>query len=286
MKAVDLASLEIRMSRSENLPVLPQAAGAVLKLADNPDTTPKELERAVERDSAMTAKLLRVANSAYYGSAKIPTLGRAISFLGLNTVRSVVVSIAMQQLVSGKTQAPSFDRLQFWRHSLATATAARILAKIMLPVKAEEVYCAGMVHDVGFLAMDRFMPAELQSVLDAAKRGDVSFLEVEMEANGFTHAMVGGVLAQRWGLSSLIKHAIEFHHNPLDDADYYETTSIVAAANALAYQAGFPNHCRPESTELPPDVATTIDLPEEQLALVRQVTAQEVAKAEAAFKVA
>lgn len=283
---MDLASLEIRMSRSENLPVLPQAAGAVLKLADSPDTTPKELEKAVERDAAMTAKLLRVANSAYYGSAKIPTLGRAISFLGINTVRSVVVSIAMQQLVQGKNQAPSFDKLDFWRHCLATATAARVLAKIMLPVKAEEIYCAGMVHDVGFLAMDRFMPAELQAVLDASRRTDVPFQEIELEINGFTHAMVGAVLAERWGLSTLIKHAIEFHHNPLDDADYYETTNLVASANALAYQAGYPNRCRPASDELPPDVEATVELTNEQLELIRQMTAEEVAKAEAAFNVA
>ena len=283
---MDLASLEIRMSRSENLPVLPQAAGAVLKLVDSPDATPKELEKAIERDAAMTAKLLRVANSAYYGSAQIPTLGRAISFLGINTVRSVVVSIAMQQLVQGKNQAPSFDKLDFWRHCLATATAARVLAKIMLPVKAEEIYCAGMVHDVGFLAMDRFMPAELQAVLDASRRTDVPFQEIELEINGFTHAMVGAVLAERWGLSTMIKHAIEFHHNPLDDAAFYETTNLVASANALAYQAGYPNRCRPASDELPPDVKATVELKNEQLELIRQMTAQEVAKAEAAFNVA
>ncbi|MBC8065896.1 MAG: HDOD domain-containing protein, partial [Chlorobia bacterium] len=137
---VNLQSLEIKIARSENLPVLPQIVSQIMKLADDPDASPKEMEQIIERDPAVTAKILRVANSSYYGVNNIPSIARAISMLGMNTIRSLIIGVAYQQIISGRTFASHFNKLEFWRHSLGVGTGSRILSKIKIPLSAEELY--------------------------------------------------------------------------------------------------------------------------------------------------
>ncbi|MCW5937400.1 MAG: HDOD domain-containing protein [Fimbriimonadaceae bacterium] len=283
---MDLASLEIRMSRSENLPVLPQAASTVLRLADDSDASTREMERAIERDAALTAKILRVANSAYYGSPNIPTVGRAISFLGLTTVRSLVVSAAMQQMVSGRSKCESFERLGFWRHCLAVATASRIIGKIRSPLKAEELYCAGLMHDVGILIMDKFMAHELNTIITRCIELKRPLHHVAIEVAGFSHCDVGWVLADRWGLSPMIRRAIRFSVDPISDEEYYETTCVVAAADALANRAGFEHSKIPGNHDVSAEVSEVIGLPPEQFQIIIEVVRQEIDRAQEAFGIA
>jgi HD-like signal output (HDOD) protein len=280
---VDLRSLEIKFARSENLPVLPQIVGSVLKVADDPNSSPKLVERVIERDPAVTAKILRVANSAYYGGANVPTIGRAISVLGINTIRSLVVSIAYQQILSGQPFAQLFCKLDFWRHSLAVATGSRILGKIENPVKAEELFCAGMMHDVGLLVLDRFAPEELDRCVRLARDENVDLLVAEREILGFDHTVVGGLLADRWSLSSTIRNAIRFHGEVDKDEQHLQTTSFISVANTLAHQCGF-THNGPGSAEFDPRAIQALAMPEEQLEVIRVVMNQEILKAQEAFQ--
>src|SRR5579871_4304738 len=167
---VELRSLEIKISRSENLPVLPQIASSVLRLADDPDSSAREMEKLIERDSAIAAKILRVANSSYYGLSNVPSISRAISILGLNTVRSLVVGIAYQQIIAARQVSKLFSKVEFWRHSVAVATSAKILGKLKMPARAEELYSAGLMHDVGLLVLDRFAPNELDQAVSYAQQ--------------------------------------------------------------------------------------------------------------------
>lgn len=282
---LELASLEIRIARSENLPVLPQAVSQVLKLVDDPNVSSREVEKVIECDPAITAKILRVANSAYYGGNTVPTIGRAISFLGLNSIRSLVVSVAFQQLISNSSKTTNFNKIEYWRHCLAVATAARILGKIKLPIKAEELYCAGMMHDVGMLVMERFMAPDFDTSLARARAAMMPLHTVEELEIGFTHADVGGLLAEKWNLSKLVSHAIRYHHTPEEDGDYYETTSIVSAANVLAHQAGFTNNMPLNLYEIDAEVMEAIGLPTEQFDVIKNVIIEEVIKAQKALHI-
>jgi HD-like signal output (HDOD) protein len=257
-----------------------------MRLADDTDANPREIEKAIEMDPAITAKILKVANSAYYGSSHIPTLGRAISFLGLTTVRSVVISIAMQQMVNGRTHCPSLDKLELWKHSLATAVACRIVAKLKNPGKAEELYCAGMVHEIGLLAMDKFVPQELNAAMTKARESGRPLIEVEQEEIGFTHADAGRVLAARWGLSQLVVNAIQYWHDPYAAEEYFETTAIVALAKALAVSLGFTYSSVACAPELDPELMGHVGIAEEQFAIIGDVVTHEVAKALESFQIA
>jgi HD-like signal output (HDOD) protein len=280
---VDLQSVAIKLSRSENLPVLSQVAQAVIKLADDPNASPKALERLMERDASISAKILKVANSSYYGSNQVASVGRAISVLGLNTVKSLVTSIAYQQVLTGKPLAPSFDKVALWRHSLATATAARILGKLKLPLKAEELYSAGMMHDVGLMVMERFAPEELEQCLKTAIEERAPLHEVERRILGFDHAEVGGLLADCWSLTPTVRNAILYHHNPIMDETSHETTALVSAANTLAHQCGFSILPEIRLGEFDPVAQSILDLPEDQLEVIRNVLQLEISRAQEAF---
>ena len=275
---VDLESLEIRMSRSENLPPLPQVASQILKLADDPDVGAKDIERVIEKDAAVPAKILKVANSPYYGGAQIGTIGRAIGFLGMNQIRSIVVGLAIQQMMNAKTSAQTFSRLDFWRHSLTVATAGRIVGKLRLASKADEIYCAGIMHDIGLIALERFLPTQLAIILQQTKSSGLSLETVELEVLGYTHRDVGRVLAEKWQLGPVITNAIRYLHDPDEDEICYETTCIVAAAEVLANNLGSTLCGTPEDSAMSQDLIDAVGLPEKQYSIVIQVLEQEVTR--------
>lgn len=241
------------------------------------------MERLIECDAAIAAKVLRVASSAFYGAASVPTIGRAISILGMNTIRALVVGIAYQQIISGRAQSSMFSKMDFWRHCLATAIAARVVGKIVMPAKADDLYCAGMLHDVGLLVLDRFAPSQLDSAIKRAIEEGVPLHMVEEELYGFNHAMIGEVLAKRWNLSPLVHSAILYHHDVCGDQENFNSTCIVAVANSLAHRAGFLNPASAPACELDPVTIEALELPEEQLDVIVTILAPEVAKAEQAF---
>lgn len=282
---MDLRSLEIKIARSENLPVLPQIVSQVLKLADDPDASPKEMERIIERDPAVTAKILRVANSSYYGLNQVPSIGRAISMLGMNTIRSLVVGVAYQQIISGRAIASNFNKLEFWRHSLAVGTGARIISKLKMPMKSEEMYVAGMMHDVGLLAMDRFHPLELDKAIQYAVSEEMPLHQSEQLNFGFDHAQLGAMLADKWGLSPIVVDAVRYHHDHEMDDQNQSTTVIIVLANKLAHQCGLTNNIPNQPCDIEDTLLEAVGIPKEQLDVIKNVVVQELARAEEAFQI-
>lgn len=282
---VELESLAIKVARSENLPVLPQVATAVLKLADDPNASARNLEKLIERDPALAAKTLRVANSSYYGLSNVSTIARAISLLGLNTIRSLVISVSYQQMISGRVSAKNFDKVAFWSHSLAVATAARILGKMQRPEKSEELYIAGMMHDVGWLVLDRFYPGELEEAIRISQLEKIPMYESETRLLGFHHGAVGGLLAEKWGLPLSLRHSIKYHHDVAEDTEHGEMTAIVSMADFLAHSSALASCTPSEAVTVDSTAQMMLDLPEQQLKVVGEVMLQEVQRAQAAFHV-
>lgn len=284
---MDLQSVAIKISRSENLPILPQVVTAVMKLADDPQGSPKALERAIERDASLTAKLLKVANSTYYGGNSVPSVGRAISVLGLNTVRQLILALSMHTMTSQKGCDKSLDRIAFWQHSLATGTAARILAKLKMPMKAEEMYSAGMMHDIGIVVMERFAPEELAEAIKVASSEGIELHEAEQRLFGFDHGEIGGLLAEKWRLNPTVRNAIQYHHAPEQDTETPDTTLLISVANTLAHQCGFSTLPVPGNPQckMDPLIDAQLGMPEDQLEVIRTVLQQEVKRAQDALQI-
>lgn len=273
------------MARSENLPVLPQAVSEIMRLADDPNANQRHLEKAFEQDPAITAKILKVANSSYYGGNSAPTIGRAISFLGMSAIRSLVIGISFQQMTGNKSESKHFNKLQYWQHSTATAIACRVIGKLRLPVKSEELYCTGMMHDIGLLIFERFMPKELDAAIELSLKTGIPLCDAETNIVGYDHTEVGGLLAEKWHLNDLMRNGIRYHREPNKDGQYYESTKLVNLGEKVAVMCGYAG---PGVTKVP-DVAQfarDVELPVEQIPIILQVVQQELDKVMASFNIA
>jgi HD-like signal output (HDOD) protein len=264
--------------------MLPQVTSQVLRLVDNPNASPRQIGALIERDAGLTSKLLKTANSAYYGApSKIKTVSQAISVMGLSAVRSVVVGQAYQQMTSVRGASKRFDRLVFWQHSLATATAARMLAKLKGWRDPEEAFLVGLLHDAGRLVMDRFLANELDQAISLSLTRVISLSDAEREVLGYTHVEVGDLLAEQWNLPESVRIPLRRHH---EDVSFEECPlgCIVHAANVLAHQAGFALGA-PVLYELPFTVRQTLGIPETQYEGLKQATVQEVVKVQEALRI-
>lgn len=274
---MELSSLAIRVARTPGLGMLPQITNQVLKLVDNPQVSPKHLSALIERDAGLATKLLRVANSVYFGAnGKVGTLSQAINTLGLNTVRSLAVSQAYQQMISTRGGASRFDKTVFWQHCLAVATAARILARLKGWRDPEEAFMAGLIHDSGRLVFDRFLPVEFDRALTMAVEEGCTLREAEQYELNYTHTEAGALLANQWGLPNAIRAVIENHHEPVSFEDE-PLVCLIYTANVLAHQVGYSVGAN-ILYEMDPQVQESLGLTVEQYEGVKQLIVQEVVR--------
>lgn len=281
--SVDFDVLSIKIARNENLPVVPDIVTKVLALTDDPNASARTLEQLVEREPAICAKILRAANSAYYGGHSVSSTSRAISVLGFNAMKSLIVALAYQQLTGNRSACQVFDKMSFWRHCLATGVGARIIGKLKMPVKAEELYGWGIMHDIGILVMERHAPDMLDAAARTSENSEVSFEAAMRELYEYDQTAIGALLADKWNLPAAMRAAIEFHLKPNDDKKYFQTTAAIHVADAIARRVGFGPTGLKEEVEIDGLVLATLDLAADQIPAIEEVVASEVDRAEGMF---
>ena len=209
-----------------DLPTLPLVALEVTRLAENPLTSVAEMVRLIRNDPSLTARILRVANSAYYGMPqRIDSLNTALAVLGIKEISSLVTSISVVKTFparEGEPGTPTEDRrvgealdLQvFWEHSAGCAEIARVMAaKLQLHFHGAE-FTAGLLHDVGKLVLDQHFHDEFLAARELQFADHLSSAEAERRVLGVDHAEIGSWLAETWSLPLEIAEAIRYHHDP------------------------------------------------------------------------
>ncbi|MBA4181799.1 MAG: hypothetical protein C0506_14510 [Anaerolinea sp.] len=248
------------LNRIDDLPPLPAVAARVMGMADDDRTSAMELAQVLSTDQALTAKLIRVSNSAYYGFARrVSTVREAVVMLGFKQVRQVAVGASLINTFKGRQPSSEvFDLDLFWGHSVAVGVAAENLAKKSHAAKPEDAFTAGILHDIGRLVLRQVMPVEFLSAVMEARRGNVPLHEAELEATGYSHDEIGQALGERWKFPTHLVEAVRGHHDyaltPANDG----LAGVVAQADRLAHHYGL--YCGYDLPEgelqaLPPDLA-------------------------------
>lgn len=223
------------VDRIQGLPTLPSMLSSINRLMVNPRTSAKEIAQLISSDPAITSKVLRVVNSSFYGFPnRISTVTHAIVILGFNTIRSIVLSTSIFDALRKAGKPDGFDRASFWRHSIAAGACSRVLARRLGYTSLEEFFIAGLLHDVGKIAMDSFLPDDFAKVVAKVREADVTMLEAETAVLGVTHAEVGGWLLQRWSLSQGLVDAVAHHHNPALAGENLKSAAVVHVGDILA----------------------------------------------------
>ena len=221
------------------IPTLPAVVQRVSQLVEDPDSGTREIGAVIAEDAPMAAKVLRIANSAYYGLREPCVSAEAAgAVLGARVLRNVVTQAA----VIGQFEHLSemgFDLDSLWRHSILTAQVCAQLARRCRNVQTltpDEFYSCGLLHDLGQVIMLDGLGERYADVMRTASQQGVPEVLAERKAFGYTHTAVGALVAQRWGLPKPVAEAIQFHHGPRERVAKSVVVSLVANANLLTHR--------------------------------------------------
>ncbi|MBF0515225.1 MAG: HDOD domain-containing protein [Desulfovibrionaceae bacterium] len=245
----------------EKIPAFSQSVSRVLSLASDINCSPKVLVEVVSGDPVLTMKILRLVNSAYFGLPnKITSVHQALVNLGLNTLKHTALSLAMLGVLPRKNDA-GLDIDALWLHSLAVGLAARRLAQAKGVPKAEseDYFVAGLLHDVGKLVYASYEPARFARALETAALDQVDLTVPERAELGATHAEVGALLAERWGLAEPLRLALAGHHAPSDETPAM-LTDVVFVANQVVKRKNLGFSGNPALTPMPAGVRERLTL--------------------------
>lgn len=227
MSAVDLAQ---RLKQLRDLPALPSVVLDLIGSFGREDVDVTTLAEKMSRDQALAAKILRLANSSFYGlPAKVRTVKQAIVVLGFDSARALAVASSVIETFGAGGH--HVDVADFWRHSIAVALGAKNLAR-RASLDQDFAFVAGLLHDVGQLVLAIGFPDEYARVLEACAGDDITVSEAELRVLGVDHQRAGQLLAEMWKFPPLIQRAIG-HHDAPAAADLADVPGVVHAANAL-----------------------------------------------------
>jgi len=228
-----LLSLEKLIDRSGKLGSLPAIVYRVFDVMDNPKSTATQIGRVINEDPALTARLLKLVNSPFYGfTARVDTVYRAVALIGHRELRSVVVAASAIKVFDG-IPSELISMQDFWKRSLSTAVTARVLAAFRREGEIERYFIAGLLHDIGSLLLYLKLPEEMARVLQRQAEGEER-CGLEKEILGYDHTEVGGGLLKKWNLPPLICGAVRFQQTPLKAAESEQSAAwLIHLAKAI-----------------------------------------------------
>ncbi|MCS7299395.1 MAG: HDOD domain-containing protein [Spirochaetia bacterium] len=222
----------------EKTPPLPFVVNTLLNELDNPDVDIKKIEEIIEKDTLLVTKVLRMANSAYYGFPRsIATVKEAIIVLGFNTIRSIVLAISIKSVMNVDVSGYWMGSMKgLWEHSLLTAGGARVIAKKLKLQDPERYFVAGLLHDIGKIILSSIAKEYKVQFLKNFLFYNKTISQSEEEIIGISHNMVGYLLANYWNLPQFIAEVILYHDDPSKAPEIIrKDITVVSAANELSY---------------------------------------------------
>ncbi len=221
-----------------HIATLPEVTLKIIQLVEDPDSTAQDLNKVISNDPALGARILKVVNSAFYGlPGQIGSINRAIVLLGLNAVKNIAIAASLAKLFRGGKISPNFDARELWTHSIASATATRLLANKAGLGLPDEAFLSGLIHDIGIMVEMQARRNEFVDAVEAASQTGRPLREVEFEKLGATHEQFGMELCKLWKFPASFQNVAGYHHRPLDLPEGSRTlASLVYVADHLTKQ--------------------------------------------------
>jgi putative nucleotidyltransferase with HDIG domain len=222
------------------LAALPQVILKLIDLTADPKVSAADVERVIQTDQGTTARVLTLANSSYYGlPRRISSVKEAVVFLGFKTVRNLAMTVSSFNMFLGRSDDASLSRRNLWRHSLNTALCTRVVCSKLskgdaVRVDTQDAFTAGLLHDIGKMALDSALPKQYVAAQAEAARTGQRLYHVETLFLPYTHAVIGSAMADRWSLPDLLCDSILNHHTPMDSQVNSHLAAVVALANEIS----------------------------------------------------
>jgi putative nucleotidyltransferase with HDIG domain len=243
-----------KLDEIKEIPTLPIILNQLNRMLGDDDTTIRKLSRVFESDQAITARILKLVNSAFYGfRSKISNIPHALVILGFNSVRNAIVSVSIFDAFGGK-QGEAVDGKEFWKHSVAVAVISKYLAGKTRLVPPDDSFVAGLLHDIGKILIAQYFQETFQEILETVHQENLTFYEAEKKRAPFTHAQIGGHFAQKWQFPQGLVEAIEYHHSATKNGADPALLLIVHFADQIAHDEAAAPKIAPELSSAFPEI--------------------------------
>jgi HD-like signal output (HDOD) protein len=225
----------IALVNESDISSIKSTVSELVRLINDPESSAKDLKKVVELDPPLSAKLLKLANSAYYGFPRtIWDLQEAVVCIGYDALKEIALNQKICQLFSQVDTFAGYSRALLWKHSVAVALCGKLIFKQGLNKSPGNIYVAGLVHDIGIIVEDQFLLGEFLNVLVEAGSGKKNISEIERAVLAFDHSDVGRVIADDWEFPPELSAAIGHHHTPdVVDDEYEIITSTLYISDFL-----------------------------------------------------
>jgi putative nucleotidyltransferase with HDIG domain len=234
-KIQDRVQVKKEVRKIKNLPTVPGIVAKISRMVENPETSAAEVGRLISQDQVLSAKVLRMANSAFFGmSRKISSISQALVILGFEVVKGLVLTSSVFDMIQ-KSMAG------LWEHSIGCAAASGAVATLLGREDAEEILVAGLLHDLGKVVLALNLPEEMRLIVNKVASGDILFYEAENQLLDFDHSELGQWLAEHWNLPESLAEPMRLHHRPEKAVIKPECTAIVHVADIIIRAKGFGN---------------------------------------------
>jgi putative nucleotidyltransferase with HDIG domain len=226
------------LHKIEALPALPQVVGKIRQLIGDDHCDAKKITKVIETDQAIATKILKIANSAYYGfSGRISSIQHASVLLGQQTLVDIVTAAGAEAVLDGKLPGYGYESKDLWEHSLAVAIGSRLIAGRHNSALTNDAYTAGLIHDIGKIILDDYILAQKDAIFAFMEAAEKTFLEVETHFFKINHAEIACEVCHIWNFPESIGTAIKDHHRPSQSADN-DLAFVLHMADCIARLSG------------------------------------------------
>jgi putative nucleotidyltransferase with HDIG domain len=231
--ALNLTALVAKVT---DLPPMPATVMKALEMTLDPDVSIRNLQLVISQDEALSAKILKIVNSAMYSLRReVSTVSHAVAVLGMETVKSVLMAASVERVFQG---AKDLGAKLMSDHSWGTALAARAIARQVKYQNMEEALVCGLMHDIGKPVLLQNLRSRYSEIVSSVYNGNSTFHDAELLTFGFSHAHVGALLARKWNFPPQLAEAVGFHHNPLAAPSYKPLACIANLADLFMISLG------------------------------------------------
>ncbi|MEM8781584.1 MAG: HDOD domain-containing protein [Planctomycetota bacterium] len=271
-----------------HIATLPEVTLKIIKLVEDPNSTAQDLNKVITNDPALGARILKVVNSAFYGlPGQIGSINRAIVLLGLNAVKNIAIAASLAKLFRGGKVCSVFDAKELWTHSIASATATKMLAQKAGLGLPDEAFLAGLIHDIGLMVEMQSRRAEFVEAIETAHAQGRPLREVEAELLGATHEQFGQALCKLWKFPTSFQNVAGFHHRPLElPPESRALPSLVHLADVITKQLEMGYTGDVEVEDIDPQIKAALKLTDQDFEEVRTKLPQAIEEAGAVFSIA
>lgn len=236
------------IKKVEQIPTLPAMSRKVLEITQDETASMHEIAELIETDQALAAKLLKVANSAFYGSINtVSSIDHAVVVLGISEVKSILLGFSVHNFFA-QHEGTLCDQKRFWHHAIICSQIAKLLGRKFYVRNDDTLFLIGLIHDIGKVVLDQYLYDDFEQIIAYVAANRSTFSEAEKAILGTTHYQIAAKLLRQWQFPDNVIMPVLYHHAPWYDKEFETSSIIIYLANILTHLVGF--SCLPDEKKI------------------------------------